>query len=142
MHIGRLFPVALAAQADGRPREEDGRDQSPAHTQPSEYKGPVIGNVCVVAQGLECRKQTWHHVLNALVQLGLALGAQAARRPEQQHRRQERETHAQPRERQRPVVAHPAVLLQNLRPTTTHRSILSTLGQIGQISSLTKKCLI
>lgn len=53
MHIGRLFPVALAAQADGSPREEDGRDQSPAHTQPSEYKGPVIGNVSVVPQRLE-----------------------------------------------------------------------------------------
>lgn len=119
MHIGRLFPVALAAQADGSPREENGRDQSPAHTQPSEYKGPVIGNVSVVPQRLEAaNKRTWHHVLNVLVQLGLALGAQAARGPEQQQRGCKREADAQPRQHQRPVVADPCAHLQNLTAPT------------------------
>lgn len=142
MHIGRLFPVALAAQADGSPREEDGRDQSPAHTQPSEYKGPVIGNVSVVPQRLEAaNKRTWHHVLNALVQLGLALRAQAARGSEQQHRGGKREADAQPRQHQRPVVADPCALLQNLTvviPTNRLTLLFSFLWFIN-IKNIKKK---
>lgn len=48
LHVKRLFPLPLAAQANGGRREQDGGQQRQAHAAPRDHVRPVVPHAGIV----------------------------------------------------------------------------------------------